>query len=272
MHFSLSSQLSETLDIARYSNIPVLLTGKEGIGKSEFLTEHANIRDLELTVLDLSLFRLEDFTAELMKPTLMGLPDSNSSKKHILVVKKLNQCSQDIQKISLRLLTNRQLHSYRLPQKIFLVACMTTDDEGHCLSTIDSSILSKFLTIPIKTDLQSWLRWSEENFVHPIIQAYVEQTLFPFEKISPRTYVHISHILKSMDLHTWNQTTINSIIESILGHCADHFLFFMREWLSESHFNDHIYRAEENLQIVKYNFEHEEDYEPSYAIKTVRKL
>ena len=230
MPFSISYELTKTLNIARCSYIPVLLIGKQGIGKSEFLTEYANILEFELTILDLSLLRREDFTDYSIRPNLLNLPDSNSSKEHILVVKKLNQCSQDIQKLALQLLINRQFHTYRLPRNTFLVACMTTSDEGHSLSTIDPSMLSRFLTIPLKTDLKSWLIWSRNNDVHPIIQDYVQKTLFPFEKISPRTYVRISHILNSMDYYPWGRYEINSVIELILGDSAEDFISFMEKW------------------------------------------
>ena len=283
MPFSISSQLSKTLDIARFSDLPVLLIGKQGIGKSEFLREYADIRNFESTVLDLSLLRAEDFAVSSLKPSLINLPNSSSSKQHIIVVKKLNKCEPHIQKLFLQLLITRQIHAYQLPKKTFVVACITTNDVGTCLSTIDSSTLSKFIALPLKADVQSWLRWSEYNNVHPIIQAYVQEKVLPFEKISPRTYVYVSRILKTINYQLGDQSTINSIIESILGNDAQDFIYFMEEWILFKNCSESTCIDEsKDIQVITdstYDEGNDEDqntqyvdYSPSYAKRTNRKM
>ena len=232
MPFSISSQLSKTLDIARLSDLPVLLIGAHGIGKSEFLTNYAYQQGLELTILDLSLLEPTDLTGipvilenktHYASPAL--LPDSQSTKPHMLVLEELNRCPLAMRQPCLQLLTARHLNEYTLPKNTFLVACMNPSDEEYDVDDLDPALSSRFLTLPIKPDPRSWLTWAKENHVHPAVQTFIKGVPTAFEHIPPRTWVYLSTLLYRMHEQGWSKEESKPIIQSILGDTAWEFFY-----------------------------------------------
>ena len=232
MPFSISSQLSKTLDVARFSDLPVLLIGAHGIGKSEFLTNYANQKGLELTILDLSLLEPTDLTGIPMilenkthyaTPAL--LPDSLSTKPHMLVLEELNRCPLAMRQPCLQLLTARHLNEYTLPQNTFLVACMNPSDEEYDVDELDPALSSRFLTLPIKPDPHAWLVWAKENHVHPAVQTFIKGVPTAFEHIPPRTWVYLSTLLYRMHEQGWSKEESKPIIQSILGDTSWEFFY-----------------------------------------------
>jgi len=224
MHYSISSRLSRTLDVARSGDLPVLLVGKHGIGKSEFLEDYAHKKDLKLTILDLSLLEPTDLTGipvihqhktHYAPPVL--LPDGASNDAHMIVLEELNRCDLSLRQPCLQLLTARQLNNYRLPRNSFLVACMNPSSDGYDVDELDPALLSRFLHLSIRADVPSWITWAEQNHVHSAVIAFVEGFPNAFETIPPRTWVYLSTLLIGMQEQGWSLKEGRPVMESMIG-------------------------------------------------------
>ena len=224
MQYSISSHLSRTLDVARSGDLPVLLVGKHGIGKSEFLEDYAHKKGLTLTILDLSLLEPTDLTGipvihqhktHYAPPAL--LPDGESTEAHMIVLEELNRCDLSLRQPCLQLLTARQLNNYRLPRNCFLVACMNPSEDGYDVDDLDPALLSRFLRLPIKADVSSWITWAEHNHVHSSVITFVEGFPNAFETIPPRTWVYLSTLLIRMQEQGWSLEEGRPIMESMIG-------------------------------------------------------
>ena len=61
-HVDIGPELGVLLDLARAADLPVLVTGRHGIGKSQYVAAWAEARGLRSSVLDLSLLEATDLT------------------------------------------------------------------------------------------------------------------------------------------------------------------------------------------------------------------
>jgi len=292
MSFSISFELFDTFDVARHSNHPVLLIGDEGIGKSEVIKEYANLQDLELNIIDLSLMNVEDFIGYSMNysqntflhPNI--LPRSQSSTSHILVVKKINQCSDKIRNLAFQLLINRRIHRYTLPKSTFIIACMNASSSTHRLSEMESTIASHFLVLHVKPEPSYWLEWAIGKDIHPAVYRFVGHESFDFGQICPRKCVYISDLLKNMEREGWGYLKIERFLRSMIGDVTLPFMSHFETWymISQKELHrDDIYEDSErgDIEIIshygcKADQEEEnasnDEYIPSSSNRSIRKI
>lgn len=233
MTYHISSHLNKILDIARYSDIPILITGKHGIGKSEFLTEYSQNNGLELTIIDLSLMDPTDLTGipiihenktHYATPSL--LPDSHSLRPHMIVLEELNRCSLSMRQPCLQLLTARKLNDYKLPKNTFLVACMNPSEDNYDVDELDPALKSRFLSINVTPSVFSWLKWAKQKNVHPAVRDFIEGIPNAFDHVPPRTWFYLSTLLENMEREQFRNWEIRKIITSVIGNPASGLFYF----------------------------------------------
>ena len=223
----LSFRMVRILDVARRSDLPCLLVGKHGIGKSAFLESYAQKRNLELTVLDLSLLEATDLTGipfienkktHFAAPAI--LPDGQSKKSHMIVFEELNRCDLTLRQPCLQLLTARKLNSYSLPKDCFLVSSINPFGAGYDVEELDPALASRFLRLDVEPDSDSWLHWARQNRVHRTVILFIERYPQSLDRIPPRTWTYVSQVLTEMEQLSWSLKEASPIIESFLGDVA----------------------------------------------------
>ena len=223
----ISNHLGRILDVARQCDLPVLLNGQHGIGKSEFLVEYARKRGIKAMVLDLSLLDATDLTGipyikdektHFAPPHL--LPDSNTTDEVILILEELNRCDRSVRQPCLQLLTSRKLNTYVLPPKCFLVACVNPYGEDYEVDEFDPALLSRFLQVSVYADVSAWLKWAKANDILPSMIDFIDTFPQAFDRLPPRTWTYASHLLsKALEQH-WTMDELPDLLNPLLGDLA----------------------------------------------------
>ena len=192
--------------VSYHADIPILLEGSHGIGKSSVFEQVARILDIPVVVLDLSL--LEPFD-------LIGIPKTDadnrtiycppailpSGGRGILLLEEVNRASRQTRAPALELLTRRKLNDYVLPSGWLPCASINPDGALYDVDALDPALKKRFLNLKVQASYQGWLTWAEENDVHSTVIAFVLESpdIFSHSDVDPRSLYYASRFLKSYE-------------------------------------------------------------------------
>jgi hypothetical protein len=215
------------IELAKFcydADLPLLLEGRHGIGKSEMLAEAAAERNIKFISCDLSVLEPVD---------LVGLPWRDgqvtryarpsflpADKAGLFALEELNRCTQALRAPALQLLTARRLNDYVLPEWWLPVATVNPHDDAELeyqVDVLDVALSSRFVRVHVRPDASEWVDWArrpprhrrpqacpargagiapcrDEREVHPRVIAYVESTpgIFAKPESSPRSWSYVS--------------------------------------------------------------------------------
>lgn len=181
------------------ADLPVLLEGPHGVGKSQLIEQAASELGVGCVVRDLSLME---------PPDLIGLPGKKGGRtiylppdflpddgKGLLAFEELNRAERYMMSPCLQLLTARCLNDYALPRGWLPVAAINPAADGYDTHELDPALLSRFIRIEVKADPGEWSKWAERSRVHPAVIAYVKDTDGVFDSSNPRSWTYVSDLL-----------------------------------------------------------------------------
>lgn len=182
------------------AEIPLLLEGETGVGKSALVEQAAADLGLEFRALDLSL---------LEPPDLIGLPvivngrTTYAPPEHlptegegILLLEELNRADPIMHAPALQLLTARRLNQYVLPRGWTVMAAVNPEDGDYHVHRLDPALRDRFLVLRSEADRAAWLAWAAEEGIHPAVVQVVRHQPHVFRDVSPRTWEKVSRILR----------------------------------------------------------------------------
>lgn len=205
------------------ANLPLLLYGRHGVGKSAILEQAAGELKIECVVFDLSL----------MEPTdLVGLPFQSKGRtvyappaslptqgNGLLVFEELNRAAAYMRAPCLQLLTARRLNDYRLPAGWLPVAAVNPPEEGYEVTELDPALLSRFVRAVVVPDRSKWLAWGRAAEVHPDVLSYVESdpSVFESAQSNPRAWKYVSDLLSAQGNSKASRPTLRVAVSGLVG-------------------------------------------------------
>lgn len=214
-------RLQAVLEIAYRARRPVLLEGPTGIGKSQVVQQVAERLGIRHEVLDLSLLEPSD---------LVGLPviaDDRTSYARprflpsdgagILLLEELNRAERYVQQPALQLLSARRLHDYVLPDGWCVMAAVNPEDGEYQVTPLDAALRARFLNLAVRADRAEWLRWAEQNGVHPAVLKLARNHDQILADVPPRSWTYVSDLLRSLTVpEMWDDTLVRSVLGGYL--------------------------------------------------------
>jgi len=195
----------ELLGLAFRANVPAILIGAHGLGKSEITAAAAASIGIDCISRDLSLME---------PPDLVGLPKMDgeatrflppeflpreTGRGGFLLIEEINRAPRHMQACCLELLTSRRLNSYSLPDKWLPVACVNPHSEGYHVDLLDAALMSRFMRIEVCAAIGPWVAWAQEHSIHPKIIEYVETVPNALDESqggsNPRSWAYASRTL-----------------------------------------------------------------------------
>lgn len=199
MKLKAGPEIQKMLKLAYGANIPVILEGPHGVGKSELAVQAAKDLGIESIVLDLSLME---------PPDLIGLPYQKNERtvyappntlpttgRGFLVLEELNRSEKYMRSPCLQLLTARRLNDYVLPAGWLPIAAINPDGTGYDVQPLDPALLSRFIRVQVVADVPTWLEWAQNNGVHDAVRQYVVEVPKIFDNAPPRSWVYVSNTI-----------------------------------------------------------------------------
>jgi len=195
-----ASTLDDQIRLAYFANVPILLEGPTGVGKSLAFDRVCRSMDIKLIVLDLSLIEPTD---------LIGLPFREGdatvyapprllprNERGILLLEELSRAPLVTRNPALELLTRRRLHEYVLPDGWLPCAAMNPAGDVYSVDALDPALRARFLVVKVEADHAGWLVWAEANGIHPGVLTYVRQTpdIFTTAGVCPRSLEFASRL------------------------------------------------------------------------------
>ncbi len=200
-------ELLDVVALCYAANVPLLLIGGTGWGKSSVLREFATARGLWYVSRDLSLME---------PPDLVGLPRFDAGRTHfmppaflpgpgtkegLLVIEELNRAPRYVRSPCLELLTARRLNDYAVPPGIRFAATINPATEAFDVDELDAAILARFVRVRVRPDRDAWLGWAEAAGIDPGVRAYVgsDDSVFDAEVSNPRAWEMAARLARARD-------------------------------------------------------------------------
>lgn len=205
MNVSAGPDLVRKVAVAHRADVPLMLHGKHGVGKSELLAVAAKQMGVDLLVRDLSLME---------PPDLVGMPELRDGRTYfrppaalptggsgLLVLEELNRCLAYMRAPALQLLTARRLNDYALPPGWLPVACVNDGADGYQVDEIDIALASRFAHVRVEPDVAAWCAWARSADVHPAVVDLVAATpnVFGNASSNPRSWTQAGRIVTAWE-------------------------------------------------------------------------
>ncbi|MBF0233796.1 MAG: AAA family ATPase [Desulfamplus sp.] len=224
------NEVVEAIKIAKTGNIPVILSGRHGVGKSTLVAQAA--LELKIDILSPNLASTDptDFTGvpyikdgrTVYAPSEM-LPAENS-KGGIFFLDEVNRADTRQRSFLYQLLEERSLNRYKMPMTWLPVAAINDNSDSYDIYSIDEAFSSRFIKIQVVAPSPvHWAIWAKKNGCHPTIIEFVKNCPEVFEPPScPRNFSKVSSIFKAYESYETNINVKNekifiSMIQGILG-------------------------------------------------------
>jgi len=211
----LSSRTAKIIkSICGAGEIPILL-GNAGVGKTEIVKQIANETGRELIIL---------ISSQMEPGDLIGMPARDLERKEtvylkpdwfpkdgncILFLDEIGRTSTATRSAMLQLLTDKRLHSHKLPEDTWIVAASNPFNDRFDQEDIyDDAFVDRFVWISVGVDSDQWIDWAIDNTIDSSVIEFIRTESqhiggrddfdMPEIKPSPRSWAKLSRIMKSM--------------------------------------------------------------------------
>ena len=160
-------------------DIPLMLWGPPGVGKSSLVAETAAkrklpVRDLRLAQLDATDLRglpVPDHGAkELVWYPPAFLPREG---KGVLFLDEIDKAPSLVKNAALQLVLDRRVGDYVLPPGWRVVAAGNREEDDALSSALGSALANRMLHVEVEPDLDTWAAWAKENGINGDMVAFL---------------------------------------------------------------------------------------------------
>lgn len=211
MNLSVSVDQQQLMDVLL--NIatmrPVFIWGAPGIGKSSIVERFAGDVGLPCVSLLGSQLAPEDIIGvpKIQEGCSIFCPPRIIARKdpYVLFLDELNGCTQEVQKSFYSLIYERRIGEYHLPEGSIVIGAGNRMQDGAIVKTMSSALINRMFHVQMKVNPRHWIKWAQENDLHPWVIDYIIQrpdhlfseppkTEEPFS--TPRSWHMLSDALK----------------------------------------------------------------------------
>ena len=218
-------ELLEVVALCYDANIPLLIIGGTGWGKSSILRGFAAARKVWYESRDLSLMeppdlvglpRLEGGRTHFAPPAFLPAP---ATKEGLLVIEELNRAPRYMRSPCLELLTARKLNDYVVPPGIRFAATVNPADEGADVDELDAATLARFVRVRVRPDRDAWMEWSRAAGIDRRVQEYVgaDDSVFEAQVSNPRAWEMVSRVARAQDGAQVSQRAFRAVLAGCVG-------------------------------------------------------
>ena len=172
------------LDMVRFSvdqQVPLMIWGAPGIGKSQIVKQVAlererEVRDLRLSMKTLNqisgtpYFNLNKNTLEFAYDPLLPTDENDTS---IVFLEEISTAPSAIQASAYQLVLDRRINEYVLPEGTAVIAAGNRETDRGVVHSMPKPLCDRFLHVDLKSDTEEWLEWAMDNNVHSDVIGFI---------------------------------------------------------------------------------------------------
>jgi len=233
------SQIKEILDLAKLiqaegKNFTPLFVGAPGIAKSSECQKWARDNDYDLIDIRLAYFEGPDLTGFPLVVEVNGkkiesraIPEfwpQEGGKKAMILLEEPNRGTTMAMNTLMQLLTDRQIHTYKLPKDTLICGAMNPDGAAYDVNSMDSALLNRFQLFNVVYDHNGFMDYMKSKKFDRDIVGFIEKGMWTYSSpesldkkekyISPRTWEALNSAWKHCKA---NEELRDTVSDSVLG-------------------------------------------------------
>ncbi len=168
----------------RSANVPLLIFGGPGIGKSEICkaaAEGDEVKDVRLSMLEPVDMRGmpvvnrkgdgTEFSVEWAKPDFLP-----TSGKGIILFDELNTADPSVQNAALQFILDRRCGPHKLGDGWWIVACGNKSSHKAHVNPLSAPLRNRFVILEMQPDFNQWRNWAMNNYIHENVLGFMSST------------------------------------------------------------------------------------------------
>jgi MoxR-like ATPase len=243
--------LVELFVLCFVADVPLLLVGPHGIGKSQIAKQAAE-DEMGIGYICCVLSTMDPTDLEGLPwrdggVTRYAPPDNLPRDKEsagLLVLEELNRCERLVRAPALQMLTARALNSYALPPGWTPVACVNPEGGEYDVDPFDPALSSRFVKVNVAADRKEWLAWARrpgarpgangrsapdakffldkrawvaKQGIHPGVIAYVDSDDTAFDDTCPRDWEMVSKLVWAAEALESDPAILEAAVAGVVG-------------------------------------------------------
>lgn len=212
------SDLVKELRANALADVPSMIWGPPGIGKSDIAYQFANSMNAKLFELRANLFdpvdvrgglkvvEQEDGTYRTRYGVPEDYPDTDYQGAVVLFIDELPNAPKATQNALLQLLLNKRIGTYELPANTIILAAGNRAQDRAAVHEMPTPVRNRFAHYTLEANVDDWVKWAMNHGVHDSITSFIRMrpsllhstdgTDYAFP--SPRTWTMLDRKLPHM--------------------------------------------------------------------------
>lgn len=235
-----SHHLRRALLLAIQANVPSMVWGHAGIGKSQIVAGIA--RELELPFIDLRLATQEPgdligipYTNPITNQTEWARPSWWPEGPAVLFLDELNRGNKEVIQAIFQLVLDRRMHTHILPEGVRIIAAGNPPEGDYNTDALDAALVSRFMHLSLESHVQSWID-NCKDFIDETVLAYVGTAKNELNQLkgtfttdtivrpTERTWEFVGKVYNAYSNKTgdWDRNTLLNCVSGLVGPQAGH--------------------------------------------------
>ena len=173
------SQAISAVNAAIDADIPVMLWGAPGIGKSETVASVADARGAAFYDIRLNLFdpvdlrglpAMVDGRTVWLKP---GIWPEDESRETVLLFDEIDRAAPAVMSAAMQIVLDRRVGEHVLPASVRIVAAGNGKTDRAGTNRMPAALANRLCHIEIEPDVESWAAWAVQAGIDPILVAFM---------------------------------------------------------------------------------------------------
>lgn len=174
------SKAEAAINVGLDADIPVMLWGAPGVGKSEVVFQIGASR--KMPVRDVRLSQMDPVDIRGIPSCVDGytiwnvphfLPNPDIEPEGIMFFDEINQATHSVQAAAYQLILDRKVGDYELPEGWRIVCAGNRAKDRALANKMSSALNNRLIHVDFEPQLQDWVDWANTNNIRPEIISFM---------------------------------------------------------------------------------------------------